>query len=905
MSTAVGSADRARAGPGTFETDRGDRMESLGRGLTATLFLLVFVAACGEEGADRAVGPELGPDELRSLSGDGQRAAVGDSLPDPFFVEAVREAGVVHGESVAWSVVDSAGPGAVLTSTATTTDEAGRASSRLVLGPRAGDYRVAAVLESIDDTVVFVATAEVPEPSDVDPEAGDDQSGDVGSPVSDSLVVEVKDQFGEPFAGAEVTFEVTRGAAAGASVDPDTASTDSRGRAAAALALGSKNGTYRVAAVAGPDSALFSARASGGTEALLSVDSIRPTTVRAGGTASVFGTGFSAAPDDNVVEVDGRRSDVMSATEVRLDVEVPVFTDECLPRRHVDVGVSTFGDTAPPVSVELTPSISPVNLPVGADTLVTGAEDVGCVLLPAASAGGAEYEVMATATPDALGFQTMSLFVNGSEAGSALRSTSGGRIEARAGGPMDGADPPDWRRKQYEWDRRLRRMGRDQLAEIRARSRRAPRMSQTVGDPTADVEVGDLAQFNVSCTRQPEVVAEVQSVSEAAIVYEDTAMDIRDVGFRVARYDSIAARFDTLLYPAATDYFGSPADIDRNGRVIMLFTPAVNRLVTSYDGGFIVGFFCNRDLSGSNEAEMFYLVSPDPAGEFTPDSGDRLSGDFVRSVIEGTVVHEFQHLINAQIGGGSDPSTPSSGGAQATWLNEGLSHLAEEVGGHAATGLGPGQELTAADLTADSDALGQFYQANFGNLESYLERPEAGTGVLSSEANLRTRGAAWSFVRYLLDRFASPGSEGVLTRALVQTPTEDARDAVEDAVESVSGRSVDFEDVLSDWATMFAVEDRADLGASPRPELELESYRLRDVYGSFALGTGSSYPLTPVPVGLTDVSAVDAELFTGTARYVRLVSSEESVGTGVRLADTDGDRLNASLSPRLMIVRTK
>ena len=50
---------------------------------------------------------------------------------------------------------------------------------------------------------------------------------------------------------------------------------------------------------------------------------------------------------------------------------------------------------------------------------------------------------------------------------------------------------------------------------------------------------------------------------------------------RTADYDKLRSDFDTLLYAADTAAFGRESDIDGNGRVIVLMTNVVNRLVTS------------------------------------------------------------------------------------------------------------------------------------------------------------------------------------------------------------------------------------------------------------------------------------------------------------------------------------
>ena len=65
------------------------------------------------------------------------------------------------------------------------------------------------------------------------------------SPPENPFVVEVRDQNGNPLAGATVTFAVTAGAG---TLSDTTATTDANGRAATTLTLGRQAGTITVVA---------------------------------------------------------------------------------------------------------------------------------------------------------------------------------------------------------------------------------------------------------------------------------------------------------------------------------------------------------------------------------------------------------------------------------------------------------------------------------------------------------------------------------------------------------------------------------------------------------------------------------------------------------------------------------
>jgi PKD repeat protein len=104
------------------------------------------------------------------------------------------------------------------------------------------------------------------EPAAIEVVRGDGQSGRVGEPLADPLVVEVTDTRNRPVEGATVTFELTS-AGPGADIVPDTATTDANGQANAQIILGTtvgrQTGEARLAVGAGslPPKTTFTAMA--------------------------------------------------------------------------------------------------------------------------------------------------------------------------------------------------------------------------------------------------------------------------------------------------------------------------------------------------------------------------------------------------------------------------------------------------------------------------------------------------------------------------------------------------------------------------------------------------------------------------------------------------------------------
>ena len=79
------------------------------------------------------------------------------------------------------------------------------------------------------------------EPAAIEIVLGNGQSGRVGEPLADPLVVEVTDTRNRPVEGASVTFELTS-AGPGADIVPHTATTDANGQANAQIVLGTTIG---------------------------------------------------------------------------------------------------------------------------------------------------------------------------------------------------------------------------------------------------------------------------------------------------------------------------------------------------------------------------------------------------------------------------------------------------------------------------------------------------------------------------------------------------------------------------------------------------------------------------------------------------------------------------------------
>src|SRR5207249_949240 len=312
-----------------------------------------------------------------------------------------------------------------------------------------------------------------------------------------------------------------------------------------------------------------------------------------------------------------------------------------------------------------------------------------------------------------------------------------------------------------QFDLSLRRAERELAARVPAPAR-AP--ARALLAPTA-VESGNVRTFKVcavavGCDARKSntlvsVTATALKVGTHIAIYVDNAAP--QPGLTQSDLDNLRAVFDTRLYETDTLAFGRESDIDNNGMVIVLMSARVNSLVTAAQcttTGFVAGYFFGADLittppfATGNNSEIFYSIVPDPSGTISCAH----SVTAVAQVVPVTFVHEFQHMISFNQHFLVRRSFPED-----LWLNEGLSHYAEENGG---------RTYLPDSTTFCNYAFGDVYNAGqyFTAPQNYFLVDTVGIGGLAN------RGAYWLFVRYLVDQGAATlGSSDSVTRRLDMT----------------------------------------------------------------------------------------------------------------------------------------
>ena len=403
------------------------------------------------------------------------------------------------------------------------------------------------------------------------------------------------------------------------------------------------------------------------------------------------------------------------------------------------------------------------------------------------------------------------------------------------------------------------------------RARAAAPQSRLSGIPATPI-VGSIVQLNTNldqnlCTaaKTPRG-ARVVAVLPRTLVFVDTLSPAG--GYSDAELAAFGQAFDTLGYGVDTLNFGAPSDVDGNGRVAIFFTPSVNA-IPGPPGGFVGGLQTARDLFpvancvASNEGEIFYLPTPDP--DKTINGNYPSKANLARGVLS-TLVHEFQHLINA----GRRIYVNNASAYEEVWLNEGLSHIAEELLYYRVSGNRPKMNIDlplARSSQAQLDAINAYQIQNLGRLSLYMAAPETHSPYAQND-DLETRGATWQLLRYAADR--KGGEERNTWFALVNSTTVGQAN-----FNAVFGNIIG---MTRDWA----VAQIADDAGLPVAAIYMHpSWNFRSLLP--ALNSGK-FPLLTRP--LASGTPVEITLRGGGAGYVRfrvpagVAASVESLSSG-------------------------
>jgi hypothetical protein len=479
--------------------------------------------------------------------------------------------------------------------------------------------------------------------------------------------------------------------------------------------------------------------------------------------------------------------------------------------------------------------------------------------------------------------------------------------------------PPPMQTRGEEFEASLRRFERTRLPQPGGRDaarigvaadRMVPSPAAAVNPPPA---VGSTIPFKVltsagfggvttsACSSSGFVSTTgiVKYVSQHAIVVSDVTSP--SGGFTDADFQAIGDEFDQLIYPTDVSYFGNPTDLDNNGHIFIYYTPAVNKLTPAGQAGttgYVGGFFFAGDLypptsSGclsSNQGEIFYLLAPDPRGV----NGNSFSTAFVRQVTRGTVAHELQHMINS----GNRYVSPVVESFEATWLDEGLAHFAEDAVGRAKAGFADNYAAGYTDINnLDTTVTQAYFLQNFARSKYYVERPDTTGAIVNhtkAAANLASRGAEWALVRYVADWFNTGGDPRTLTRALVAGPDTGS-------VNLAKATGVPMDTILAHFLVTLYTDHRGIVPASS--PYNYKSYNFRQLVSGTLIGSESTTSYLPVSAIGNGTTTLAAKVPPSSAAYF-LTSLTTGGSRTIRITDPSGTP-SADPNGRVYVVRVQ
>jgi hypothetical protein len=454
------------------------------------------------------------------------------------------------------------------------------------------------------------------------------------------------------------------------------------------------------------------------------------------------------------------------------------------------------------------------------------------------------------------------------------------------------SDPPP--------DAQARLDGRMRARELAPGPARSPDESALLRGSGARTSSNDtLRSFSVLNTLEAtpaytSVRARLRFAGTRVLLYVDT---LAATAFSDAELQGMGTLYDQRLAPAVTTTFGDGSDIDGNNRVIFLLTPTVNAMVTASQcgvSGFVRGFFYNHDLRSSdatsNRGEVFYAYVPDETGRW---SCAHTKAD-VFANLPPTFVHELQHMLSY-----GEHAIERNGTAEEVWLNEALSHMAEEIGSLSYETRFPAPSGRSNPASIFPDSATPFINPNL--LYSYRYLFSSATYSITSCApgtfcSLAERGGTWLLLRWIADQHGA-----TTLRRLVETSLTGRAN-----LEAVTGQSTG--SLLGTFALAVSADSVVGLSrtAAPAP-LRFSSRNLRRVYkalfDAFGIigGVGRPFPIEPLPLGAG--ASVTGTMRPGTFLTYRMRVSAGTPSAVVRLVGLDETPFPATSGAQVSILR--
>ena len=470
--------------------------------------------------------------------------------------------------------------------------------------------------------------------------------------------------------------------------------------------------------------------------------------------------------------------------------------------------------------------------------------------------------------------------------------------------PATGSPAADLTQLQRQFEGMLRRREHALLQSARASGSGTGPLANRVLAVVTPPAVGSSRTFKVRNSLTGSGTATDTAILKYAgshlLIYQSKNAPAPPNGFTDAQIAAFGNTFDLDLYTIDVATFGAPTDIDGNGRVIVLLSPLINKLTdrsVCTTSGYIAGFFDATDLlpvdfpTASNDAELFYALVPDPSATFSCAH----SIAAVEQLTPSTFIHEFQHMISF-----GQHAILRNGNEEDPWLNEGLSHIAEELGSRYYENRFPPPTGRTDPGQAFPDSSQGFISGDLYNSYHFLIDPSStDTADKASVSNwgngdgtLVQRGGVWLFLRWLGDQ-----QDSLVYGRLDQTSNTGVPN-----VEAASGSS--FSTLFGDFSLALYVDSLPGVPRASIPsQFRFTSRNLRALFAKQSQRNPSQFSRTfpIVALALSSGSALTESMYPGTMDFFILTAPASGGNTVLTFSPATGTSFSSALGAQVSV----
>jgi len=490
------------------------------------------------------------------------------------------------------------------------------------------------------------------------------------------------------------------------------------------------------------------------------------------------------------------------------------------------------------------------------------------------------------------------------QAGTAANPTANIVVASKRMLPPTARAYADLGQMQRQFEGMLRRRERSLVSAARASGTATGPLANRVLESVTPPALGSTRPFKVRNSLTGSGTATDTAILKFAgahlLIYQSKNAPAPPNGFTDAQIAAFGNTFDVDLYTIDVATFGAPTDIDGNGRVIVLMSPLINKLTNANvctTQGYIAGFFDATDLlptrfpAASNSAELFYALVPDPQAQFSCAH----TIPAVAQLTPSTFIHEFQHMISF-----GQHALLRNGSEEDPFLNEGLSHIAEELGSRFYENRFPGTSGRTDPDQAFPDSSQGFISGDLFNSYHFLLAPAStDTSDKASVSNwgngdgtLVQRGGIWLFLRWLGDQ-----QDSLVYGRLDQTTNTGVPN-----IEAASGAS--FPTLFGEFALALYTDSLPGVPRASVPsQFRFTSRNLRALYGKQAERNPSQFPLAfPIAsLSLSVGTGLQESMYPGTMDFFVLNAPSSGNNVVLSFKPTSGSSFSASLGAQVSV----